>query len=178
MTRAALQTVDDSFRTRLVQGQSFEDRVRHTLWLSGYKAYRFGSDLLAKTAKDRLVQLDDPTSSFARYLPDLIVTVDGRGSFLVECKFAEPDKENVAIELGSWTASGALMKLGIRVLVVCPGNENEGLRAEWFDRLRVVKSYPRPPRMNCNGSGKGFVTVARSGMRGLAGVMKEFKDEK
>lgn len=178
MMRPALQMVDGSFRDRLVQGHRFEDQVRHTLWLNGFKSYRFGSDLLSKPAKDILIRLDDPTSSFARYLPDLIVTIKVRGSFLVECKFADPDKENVAIELGSWTASDSLTKLGIRVLVVCPGNEDEGLRAEWFDRLRVVKSYPRPPRENCNGSGRGFVTVARSKMRRLSEVLGEFKNER
>lgn len=172
------------YGTRITHGHRFEKDLPAHLATFGIKTTPFGRALLSRDFQSELTFLNDGTSAFLRYLPDLAGRLPNRGSsFLIEAKSTLSTTGNYSINLTSYTMQRDLVQnynppYSLRILYIFPPPyQDEDYRADWVEHLHraIFKQISEPELLKtAGGSRLPFALLAKDRLRPLAAVLNEF----
>ncbi|MGH7890495.1 MAG: hypothetical protein ACRENF_08100 [Thermodesulfobacteriota bacterium] len=143
----------------------------------------FGRALLSKELQVGLNNLDDRTSSFLRYMPDLAGQLPNWGGcILIEAKSAQSKTGNYSINIKSYVFQQDLVLNSkpddpLKLLYVFrPFNGVRDYRAEWVQNLHraiIRKVQNREMLRTSRGSGRPYMLIAGNKLRPLSTVLSE-----
>lgn len=171
---------------RINHGHKFERDLRALLANYGIVTSPTGRDLLSPEFQSGLNQLNDPTSKFLRYFPDLAGRLPNRGgSFLIEAKSVLTTSGNYSINLASYVTQRDLVLNSnplnsLKILYIFPPPiRGEDYKAEWVQTLHraIIRQVSEQELlMTVRGSRRPYALLASNRLRPLSTVLRELID--
>lgn len=171
------------YRARITKGHSFENELAEHLIGLGIITTPFGRALLSKEFQSDLEYLNDPTSAFLRYLPDLAGRLPNFGSsFLIEAKCVITSTGNYSINLSSYIMQRDLVLNydplnSLRILYVfTPPYQDGDYRACWIQNLHraIIRQVSEPKLLTTvRGSRLPYALLDSDRLKPLSTVLSE-----